>query len=57
MGGLGEGAMWEDLPLEEFVMGEEKFHEGAQDFLTIFLKNNEKINMKFFLSTESKDQH
>ena len=30
-----------ELPLEEFVMGEEKFHEGAQDFLALLKKNNE----------------
>ena len=28
--------------------GEENFHEGGAGFLSIFLKNNEKINMKKF---------
>ena len=29
--GLGEGAVWEDLSLEKYVMGEEKFNEkGAE---------------------------
>ena len=27
----GRGYVW-DLSMEEFVMGEENFHEGAQDF-------------------------
>ena len=30
--------------------------KGAQDFLALFEKNNEIINMKVF-STESKEQH
>ena len=31
--------------------------KGAQDFLALFKKNNEKINMKKFFSTGSKEQH
>ena len=40
-------------------MGEEKFYEGGAGFSSIIKKkkNNEKINMKKFFSTESKDQH
>ena len=30
--------------------------KGAQDFLALFEKKNEKLNMKSF-STESKEQH
>ena len=30
--------MWDDLPLEEFVMGEEKFHEGGAGFSSIIKK-------------------
>ena len=37
-GGWGKGATWEDLPLEEFVMGEEKFHEGGAGFSSIIFK-------------------
>ena len=42
--------------MEEFVMGEENFNGGAQHFLALFRKNNEKIYMKSF-STESKEHH
>jgi len=41
--------LWEDLSLEEYVMGEEKFNEKAAGFSSITIKkNNEKINMKTF---------
>ena len=43
--------MWEDLSLEEYVMGEEKFNEKGAGFPSITIqkkKNNEKINMKTF---------
>ena len=40
--------MWGEISTEEFVMGEENFHEGAQDFLALLKENNEKINMKKF---------
>ena len=33
----------EDLSIEEFIMREENFDEGAQDFLALFKENNEKI--------------
>ena len=48
--GCGEGAMWEDLSLEKYVMGEQKFNEKGAGFSKITIKkNNEKINMeKFF---------
>ena len=38
-----------DLSMEEFLMGEEIFHEGGAGFFSIFSKNNEKINMKMFI--------
>ena len=34
--------------MQELIMGEETFNGGAQDFLALFKKNNEKINMKSF---------
>ena len=34
-GGWGEGAMWEDLSLEEYVMGEEKINEKGAGFSSI----------------------
>ena len=34
----GEGAMWEDLSLEEFVMGEETFNEKGAEFASITIK-------------------
>ena len=37
--------------------GEENFYEGGAGFFRIFLKNNEKMNMKKFFSTESKEQY
>ena len=41
--------MWGEPTMEEFVMGKENFYEGgAGFFFNIFLKNNEKINMKKF---------
>ena len=47
--------MWEDLSLEEYVMGEETFNEKGAGFSSITIKkNNEKINMKVF-SIESKE--
>ena len=49
--GRGEGAMWEDLLLEEYVMGEGKFNEKGAGFSSITIKkNNEKINTKKFFS-------
>ena len=39
--------------MEEFVMGGESFHEGAQGFLILFkTKTDEKINMKKFFQME-----
>ena len=50
--------MLEELSIEEFDMGEENFHEGKAGFSSIILKkDNEKINMKSFFSTGSKEQH
>ena len=34
----GRGAMWEDLSLEEYVMGEEKFNEKDAGFSSITIK-------------------
>jgi len=35
---------------EEFVIGEENFHEGSAEFSIIIKKNNEKINVKSFFN-------
>ena len=42
--------MWEDLSLEEYFMGEEKFNEKGTEFSSITIKriNNKNINMKMF---------
>jgi len=32
--------------MEEYVMGEEDFHEGSAGFSSIIYKNNEEINKK-----------
>ena len=45
-GELRWGVKWEDLSIEELLMGEETFNEGGAGFFSIILKNNEKINMK-----------
>ena len=36
--GCGEGAMWKDLSLEDYVMGPEKFDEGGAGFSRIIIK-------------------
>ena len=36
--GSGEGAIWEDLSLKEYFMGEEKFNEKGAGFLALLLK-------------------
>jgi len=33
--GLREGVTWEDISMEEFVMGGENFHEGGAGFSNI----------------------
>ena len=40
--GLMEGAMWEDLSFEEYVMGEEKFNEKGAGFSSITIKTMKK---------------
>ena len=40
--------MWEDLSLEEFVMGEEKFNEKATGFSSITIKKQWKNKHEFF---------
>ena len=45
--------MWEDLLLDEYVMGEEKFNEKGAGFSSITIKkNNEKINTKSFFQVK-----
>ena len=42
--------MWEDLSLEKYIIGEQKFNDMGKGFSKITIKKNkEKINMeKFF---------
>ena len=40
--------------MENFVMGEENFHEGGIGFSIIILKNNEKMNMESFFQLKAK---
>ena len=48
-GDLRGGFTWEDLTMEELLMGEETFNGGGAGFSSIIKKkNNEKINMKSF---------
>ena len=46
--------MWEDLFMEEFVMGEGNFHEGGAGFSSFIEKNNGKINMKKFFGLKAR---
>ena len=47
-----------ELSLEEFVMGEENFHEGSAGFSGIKKKkHNEKNKYEKVFSTGSKEQH
>ena len=45
-----------ELSLEEFVMGEEKFHEGSVGFSSI-IKKKTKNKYEKVSSTESKEKH
>ena len=47
--------MWEDLSLEKYVMGEQKFNEKGTGFSKITIKkNNEKIKMEKFFQLKVK---
>ena len=47
--------MWEDLSLEKYVMGDQKFNEKGAGFSKITIKeNNEKINMEKFFQLKVK---
>ena len=39
--GQGEGDMWEDLSLEEYVIREEKFNEQGSGFSSITIKKKQ----------------
>ena len=52
--GWGEGAMLEDLSLEESVMGEEKFKEKGAWFSSITIRKQWKINMKTFFQMKGR---
>ena len=42
-----------EISIDKFVMGKQKISmKGAQDFLALLKKNNEKINMKKFFQLE-----
>ena len=48
--------MWEDLSLEKYVMGEQKFNEKGAGFSKITIKkNNEKNKHGKVFSIESKE--
>ena len=56
--GWGEGAMWEDLSLEKYVMGEQKFNEKGGGFSKITIKKKQWKNKHGkILSIESKEYH
>ena len=53
--GWGEGAMWEDLSLEECVMEEEKFNEKGAGFSSTTIKKTMKNKYEKVFSVESKE--
>ena len=56
--GSGEGAIWEDLSLEEYFMGEEKFNEKGAGLSSITIKkNNENINKKKIFQLKVRRKH
>ena len=52
--GWGEGAMLEDLPLEESVMGEEKFNEKGAGFSSITIRKQWKKTWKRFFQMKGR---
>ena len=52
--GWGEGALLEDLSLEESVMGEEKFKENGWLRSSITIRKQWKINMKTFFQMKGR---
>ena len=54
--GGGGGVREKIFPCKNFSIGKGPSMKGVQDFLALFKKNNEKINVKFFY-TESEEQH
>ena len=54
--GWGGGYVGGELSMEEFFMGKENFHEGAQDSLAFF-KEQPKNKCEKVFSTEIKEQH
>ena len=52
------GIYWGNFPSRNLSWGKKISMKGAQDLLALFIKkNNEKINMKKFISAGSKEQH
>ena len=46
-----------ELSWRNLSWGKKIFMKGAQDYLALFKKYNEKINMKKVFSTDSKEKH
>ena len=44
--GSGEGAIWEDLSLEEYFMGEDKFNGKGAGFSSITIKKKKTMKKK-----------
>ena len=56
--GSGEGGIWEDLSLEEYFMGEEKFNEKGAGLSSITIKKKQwKYKHEKVFSIESKEKH
>ena len=56
--GFREGAIWEDLSLEEYFIGEEEFNEKGAGFSSITIKKKQsKYKHEKVFSIESKEKH
>ena len=53
--GRGDWVTWEHLSMEEFVMGEDNFYEGALDIQALFKKHSEIKLKKQVFPIESKE--
>ena len=47
---MGWGVTWEDLSMEEFVIGKENFNEGCAGFVALFKKKRKNKYEKFFFN-------
>ena len=46
--------MWDDLSLEKYDMGDQRFNEKGAGFSKITIKKNEKINMEKLFQSKAR---